>query len=315
MLHDSFETLTRRTDLRLRNFFPIAELVKKIFRETYGVEADELYYNDELCKKIRDAVKSLRLSYQSNVCVTDYNAEENRKAYMISYYPYFIAPASYVAEICLKQNLPPSDGKWVFFACGPCPELFGIAQILPPPLSVITLDLEQNWFPYQQMTNKFCSDFGLKSRLKFWYNFEIGNSLPKGINLVTLIEFRIANIFFMQNYLSHLSPTPENVNKFLAWLSAWVNEAKDGACFVFIDLNYGSTNEVFNKFGDKNFLQQNGLKIIDAHIPAFGNPLEIHHTDTAPAIDEKIFTGEYGLVKRFLTKFYFVVLKKFSGVI
>lgn len=36
---------------------PIEELVKKFFREIYGVEIDELYRNDELCKKIRFAAR------------------------------------------------------------------------------------------------------------------------------------------------------------------------------------------------------------------------------------------------------------------
>ena len=41
----------------------IAPLVKKIFRETYGVDDDELYRNAELRETIRGAVKSLRASY------------------------------------------------------------------------------------------------------------------------------------------------------------------------------------------------------------------------------------------------------------
>ena len=111
---------------------PIAPFVKKIFRKTYGVDDDELYHNAELREKIRNAVKSLRLSYQNHVCVTDYGAEENRKAYMIAYYPYFIAPAAYVAKTCLKPNISKSDGNWAFFASGPCPELLGVAQSLSP---------------------------------------------------------------------------------------------------------------------------------------------------------------------------------------
>lgn len=308
---DSIETVPRRTYLRLQSNVQIAPLVKRIFRETYGVEDDELYHNDELCKKISGAVKSLRLSYQNNVCVTDYGAEENRKAYMIAYYPYFIAPAAYVTANCLKPNISKSVGNWAFFASGPCPELLGVAQSITPPHTqrVITLDLEQNWFPYQKITRKLCEEaLSFKSALMSYTGFNIGDHLPSGSKCRE--DVSNANIFFMQNYLSHLSPATEHINKFLAWFSAWVNEAKDGACFAFIDLNYGSTNEVFNRLGEKNFLWQNGLKIIDAHIPAFGNPLEIHHSDTTPAIGEKIFTGEYGLAKRFLTKFYFVVLKK-----
>ena len=70
---------------------PIAALVKRIFRETYGVDDDELYHNAELRERIRHAVKSLRASYQNNVCVTDY-----------------------VAKICLKPNIGKSDGNRVF---------------------------------------------------------------------------------------------------------------------------------------------------------------------------------------------------------
>ena len=114
----------------------------------------------------------------------------------------------------------------------------------------------------------------------------------------------------MQNYLSHLSPTADNINKFMRWFSAWAAVAKDGALFAFVDLNYGSTAAVFEMLGDENFLLSNGLGIIDAHIPKFGDPLTIHHADTTQAINDNIFTGEYGLIQKKCTKFYFVALKK-----
>ena len=119
--------------MRVQSHVEIAPLVKKIFRETYGVDDDELYRNAELRETIRGAVKSLRVSYDNNVCVTDYNAEENRKAYMIAYYPYFIAPARYVAKTCLKPNVSATDGNWAFFAGGSCPEMLGVAQAVTPP--------------------------------------------------------------------------------------------------------------------------------------------------------------------------------------
>lgn len=310
MLHMGFDTLSKHTVLRLQNFVPVAPLVKKIFCETYGVEDDTLYQNADLREEIRGAVKSLRFSYQNNVCVTDYSAEENRKAYMIAYYPYFIAPAAYVATTCLKPNISKSEGNWAFFASGPCPELIGVAQsITPPPQRVITLDLEEDWFPYQKLTRKFCEEsFSFKSGLQSYYGFNIGGHLPNGNNCRE--DVSNANIFFMQNYLSHLSPTPDNINNFLRWFSEWSSVTKAGTLFAFIDLNYGSTEAVFDRLGDENFLEANGLGIVDAHIPAFGAPLEIHHSDTTAAIGENIFTGEYGLIKKFLTKFYFVVLQR-----
>lgn len=135
MLHKGFDTLRGYVRItRVQNHVPIAPLVKRIFREIYGVEDDTLYQNADLREEIRGAVKSLRFSYQNNVCVTDYGAEENRKAYMIAYYPYFIAPAAYVAANCIKPNISKSDGNWAFFASGPCPELIGVvAQSIAPP--------------------------------------------------------------------------------------------------------------------------------------------------------------------------------------
>ena len=102
---------------------------------------------------------------------------------------------------------------------------------------------------------------------------------------------RKANIFFLQNYLSHLSPTNENINKFLSWFSRWVVEAKRAACFAFVDLNYGSTAKIF-------------------YPPADGEPLTIHHGGTTPALLKNIFTGEKYLWHRWLTNFYFIVLQK-----
>lgn len=314
MLHKSFDTIPKRTYLRVQSFVEIAPLVKRLFRETYGVDDDELYRNDELRERIRNSVKSLRASYQNNVCVTDYNTEENRKAYMIAYYPYFVAPAAYVAKTCIKPNISATDGNWAFFAGGPCPEMLGVAQAVTHPVRFVTLDLEANWFPYQKMTRKFCEEFfSVKSGLTFYHGFNIGDTLPNGSNCREAVVIN-ANLFFMQNYLSHLSPTTDNINKFMRWFSAWAAVAKDGALFAFVDLNYGSTATVFDVLGDENFLRANGLAIINAHIPAFGDPLTIHHDETTQAINDNIFTGEQGLQKRFLTKFYFVVLQKKNNI-
>ena len=159
------------------------------------------------------------------------------------------------------------------------------------------------------MTLKFCEEFlAVKSGLTFYRGFNIGDTLPSRSNCRE--DVSDANIFFMQNYLSHLSPTADNINKFMRWFFAWTAVAKDGALFAFVDLNYGSTATVFDLLGDENFLRTNDLKIIDAHIPTLGDPLTIHHEETTAAINDNIFTGEYGLQKRFLTKFYFVVLQK-----
>lgn len=159
------------------------------------------------------------------------------------------------------------------------------------------------------MTLKFCEEWlAFKCGGKSYSGFNIGDSLPSGSNCREAVSD--ANIFFMQNYLSHLSPTSDNLNKFLRWFSAWASVAKDGTLFAFVDLNYGSTATIFDRLGDENFLEANGLGIIDAHVPAFGDPLTIHHCDTRLAINNNIFTGEDGLIQKKRTNFYFLVLQK-----
>ncbi len=279
---------------------PISPLVKRIFCETYGVEDDELYNNAELRETIRGAVKSLRTSYQNNVYVTDYGAEENRKAYMIAYYPYYIEPARYVVENFVAPQISPREIiKANFFASGPCPELLGTVAALKKmerciQVDVQTYDPQPGWFPYQQMT------FKLAEKL-------LKVSAPAVI--LAHVEGRIeTDIFFMQNYLSHMPC--QNADKFIEDFSAVAARTNSETFFVFVDLNYGSTAMVFRRLVDENFLRANRLAIIDAHIPKFGDPLTIHHEETTAAINDNIFTGEYGLQKRFLTKFYFVVLRK-----
>lgn len=284
----------------LKDDVPISPLVKRIFRETYGVDDDELYNNAELCETIRHTVKSLRVSYKNNVCVTDYGAEENRKAYMIAYYPYFIAPARYVVENFVAPQISQRELiKADFFASGPCPELLGTVAALKKmerciQVDVQTYDPQPGWFPYQQMT------FKLAEKL-------LKVSAPAVI--LAHAEGRIeTDIFFMQNYLSHMPC--QNADKFIEDFSAVAARTNSKTFFVFVDLNYGSTAMVFRRLVDENFLRTNGLEKIAAHIPDYGEPFMIRYGDTTQALRDNIFTDDDGLIQKKCTRFYFVALKK-----
>ena len=85
--------------------------------------------------------------------MTDYSGDKIRKAYMTAYYPYFIAPASYVASNYVAPNMNASVGNRAFFAADPCHELLGVADVLvTPPNQIMTLDAEASRFPYQKLT-------------------------------------------------------------------------------------------------------------------------------------------------------------------
>lgn len=278
----------------------IADFVKEIFRATYGVDDDELYRDDELRETIRHTVCELRKSYRKPFCDTDYGAEENRKAYMIAYYPYYIEPARYVVENFVAPQISPRELiKADFFASGPCPELLGTVAALKKmerciQVDVQTYDLQPNWFPYQQMT------FKLAEKL-------LKVSAPAVILAYT--EGRIeTDIFFMQNYLSHMPC--QNTDKFLKDFSAVAARTNSKTFFVFVDLKYDSTTMVFRRLVDENFLRTNGLEKIDAHIPDYGEPFMIRYGDTTQALRDNIFTGDDGFKQKKCTRFYFVALKK-----
>ena len=151
--------------------------------------------------------------------------------------------------------------------------------------------------------------------MKFYHSFNIGDmNQLEGSNSNVKPHLRDTNLFFMQNYLSHLPDTPQNVNNFLNWFSTLARMAKPQSFFVFVDLNYNSTSTVFSKLVNAGFLESNGLKKIAAHIPTDGEPYEFHHQGSTQAISDNIFTGEFGLLPKFLTKFYFVVLQKEGSI-
>ena len=198
---------------------PISGLVKRIFRETYGVEDTELYRNAEASERFRNDVKKLRESYAKPFCDTDYNDYEIRKAYMIAYYPYYIEPARYVVENFVVPMF--NEPELHFFACGPCPELYGTLLALRDKnfrgkIFVNTYDVESEWSLY--CTYNLCEEILPIEYWGFQSNFFVGDSLSFAERIRDFdILYPDEKIFFLQNYLSHMPDTPEAVEKFLSW--------------------------------------------------------------------------------------------------
>lgn len=296
---------------------PIQQLVKRIFRKTYGVEDNELYRDVGLRERIRNAVKSLRASYAKSFCDTDYSDKEIRKAYMISYYPYYIEPARYVMSNFVVPARYDLQLQLNFFACGPCPELYGALLALHDKacanrLSVKTYDAKFEWIYHQRMmTADLCKEILPIENWTFRENFFVGDSTDF---YRTIIPFDPRKIFFLQNYLSHMPDTPEAVEKFLKWFLVLSRvHMLDIPIFVFIDLNYNSTATVFRRLTDESFLEANHLYKIAAHIPDDGEPLTIRHGDTTQSLRDNIFTDTFesggGLVQKKRTNFYYVFLE------
>ena len=316
----------------------ITGLVNYLFKETYGQSAENFLQDSKICESIKKAIVEVRKSYDyysgNYNSKTNYDEKENRKAYMIAYYPYYISAAYKIVQ----KIFSPNDANVYVdcFAGGPCPEIYGTIKALFENkkcngVDIATYDLENEWLPYQKITCKLCGEsfetdnFKIKNWL-FVNNFNIGENPAalanysrytkknKTVNLTARWN-KQTDIFIMQNFLSHIPYTEDAVNNFLEWFMNLAAMMKRGAIFIFIDLNYGSTRAVLENFtSESDFLQAIDLKKIAGWLPSDGDTLYITHGNTTSILREKIFIGQYGdnsgLIPKKHTKYYYAVLQK-----
>lgn len=305
----------------------IKELISKIFQQTYGVDATHLYNDEKMCEVIRDAVvalrKSYKPSYRNSGCESIYHNEEVRKAYMISYYPYYFEPAHRIVEKIIMPQLSYKEKIFIdCFAGGPCPEVYGAIKAISKlpnveKVDVASYDIEQGWSNYRNITFNLCRKLVNKLTWLFVYGFDITATADSLLRLnagSTKLCERWKNktdIFLLQNYLSHINENDQEVNNFLKWFVNLANCMKIGSFFVFVDLNYNSVKQIFKIFSDKNFLLENELEIIESHLPFNDKePLCITHENTIESLRENIFIGGENLIQKKNTKFYYIVLQK-----
>ena len=295
-----------------------------------------LQKNAKLKQKIIAAVEELRESYRADVCVTAYSKEENRKAYMIAYYPYFFLAADIVVVDLLKDYLGErlkSQKKLYceYFAGGPCPELFGTAAAVngfakknnlgEVSLDAVIYDSQDNW-----SNLVFTVSVRMPTEVNFCKGFDIQKTAQKLSEIYKTpptsdywknIKARLANtdVVFLQNYLSHISPSPQSVRNFLVWFAQLVRLTPYGTTFVLIDLKYGATYRVFDHLQSDNFLSQTDLIVLDefSHTPQnHDDALTIWHPLPSEGIKENIFYDpetESSTLKRKTNYFKLVLLK------
>ena len=330
------------------DFFEV--LTEGIFRKVYGLPSEKLSLkkNSKLKQKIISAVGELRESYRADVCITDYSKEENRKAYMIAYYPYFFAAVYNIVfhllnKDYLAQRLKQQKKLYCeYFACGPCPELFGTALVVKGfakknslgevSLDVATYDFEKGWSDLlATVTCGFCNKgIELPTKANFFQDFDIKNSAQKLREIYDTtpttdfwknFKARMGNtdVVFLQNYLSHISGAPQSVRNFLGWFANLVRLTPYGTFFVLVDLKYGATYRVFDTLtNDADFLVQTDLDVVNelSHTPDDGDALTIMHPLPSAGIKENIFydpeTGSSTLKRK--TNYFQLVLQKVQEV-
>lgn len=150
----------------------------RVFEKTYG-PAIMPYgcLSDAETIRVREAVQSLRQSYQpqyaDEACVSRYHTEENRKAYMLAYYPYYVEPACRVVRDYVVPALQERQAFYpvlnlAFFAGGPCPEMYGTLKALRgaqlhEKTAVTILDWECGWNPSSRSAGSFAKKTALSA--------------------------------------------------------------------------------------------------------------------------------------------------------
>ena len=139
----------------------------RVFEKTYGPAVMPYgCLSDAETIRVREAVQSLRQSYQpqyaNEACVSRYHTEENRKAYMLAYYPYYVEPAcrvvrDYVIPALQERQVFYPVLNLAFFAGGPCPEMYGTLKALRGAqlhdrTAITILDWECGWESEQQIS-------------------------------------------------------------------------------------------------------------------------------------------------------------------
>lgn len=237
----------------------------RVFEKTYSpaVMPYECLSDAETIR-VREAVQSLRQSYQpqyaNEACVSRYHTEENRKAYMLAYYPYYVEPACRVVRDYVIPALQERQAFYpvlnlAFFAGGPCPEMYGTLKALRGAqlhdrTAITILDWECGWESEQQISWQLCQEDGLvrcgdEGRLIYCCdNLAPCEQCMHGRTCRKRIQEQ-ADVYFLQNYLSHVEPTEQET--FLDKMRATVEQAKPGAVFVIIDLQYAGSKAIMRE--------------------------------------------------------------------
>lgn len=288
------------------------ELYERLVEEVYGEKVECL--SEAKCRIIQEAIKDLRKSYQSNTPKTSYEREVLRKAYMLAYYPNYMEVAKIMTELILKDRGVNNQKRLslAYFAAGPGPEILGSVTRLmehkvADHIQTFCLDIEEEWEDERIITQHLIEE---KSGVK---GYHIQNVAPcdlswdceeacMGWERCKVTLFKEVDIYFMNNCINHLGHSEETITL----LQKKIECIKPGAYFVITDLKYGSVCTVLDELSKR--LKQSG-EIISQHI--HGEPqVHVYSKGMPNVLEEKIFTGKDGLIKKKNTYYYYLIYKR-----
>jgi hypothetical protein len=291
------------------------KLYEFIFENTYNISLPDI--KEDVLKDVKEDIISLRNSYRSDFCVTGYDLDRQRNAYMISYFPHYISPAYNVSRRTLmpllKGKLTNSSRIYIsYFAGGPCPELVGTVMAfhdsgLDCRIDARILDFEKGWAAQSQTTLKLIQEYfpDVKVSLKTYSGCDIMLDCRLCSDCWDYCSndlYKKTDIYFMQNCLNHINKQGD----FIQNIKNKISYASPGAVFVFIDLNYRVVKDVM-----KSLIEgiKGSARVVDTNINGMLSLSEC--PEQMPQIlKDKVFTGEKFLIPKIWTKYYYTVLLK-----
>jgi hypothetical protein len=257
-------------------------------------------------------VKRLRIAFAKRQTI-DYKNANNRAAYMLSYYPFYIKPISYVLtknliNINLKENL-----NIAFIGCGAAPELVGLGYFLRENKIDIVKNIHADFFDRND-------DYWKKSRLiseKLFKNMipvkletnpifcNFYNTNSDCINQYKCTEvFPQTDIVVLQNFIGDMPNQEPNIKKELAWI---FNLVKSGCLIIIIDFKYPRTKDLLNAIEFELSRNFNDCVILNSQNDSY---TEMPGFELPKILKETIFTGEVDLVPKEKTRFIYTVIKR-----
>lgn len=255
-------------------------------------------------RALKAPVAAMRREYMKTVPCVDYRNSGCASAYMVAYFPYYVAPAHRILE-----SLPSSITEPIFrqtsvevcaLGCGPAPEVLGLASYVSEHFSGVERlnaslhDVNiHNWEPY--------IDLSLSQLLKsYWPNRLTANMVDCSLlrdcsncaSATCRVFSRTADVYILQNCLNDVGAHPDVVG---AKLMKIMRSAKPGALFVIINAVSGIAARVMRSL--EAGAAASGVGIVSRSVIGSSICVPVGF-DLPPILKSHLFTGGNGLIAK-----------------
>jgi hypothetical protein len=246
-------------------------------------------------RKTQPHVSKLRWGYKYDSSTINYGDENQRAAYLLSYYPHYIEGVyhaiCHIPENLRNQIFASEKARACFLGCGPAAEVLGwlaaISEFSDNTKKVLAFLLDEyHWYVGQTITTYLASEYWNNGR---YIPYPISTDLTKDFKDWSPIVCRaIQNspLIIMQNCINDAIGSSSN---FFKNMQEIVRKANEDAIFIIIDLQYKTVYDRMCKVED--IITEQGLGQVIYSVKD-GNKDFRSNIETPPIIFEELLTGD-----------------------